>query len=203
MTVNHRTLTGLDLHEPKGADTAGEGKFYKSDGSGGGTWEFLAHGFGVYVDSKTTATVQTLSSTPSVIECDSGGGVNEAYLPRAIRGSGHLWDSTNDKVTPINQGDTYSVRLTFKTYAKAASPGFVTVVADTGLPTASTITLNIGQQQSSLFATPPTIMSFDFHMAVGPSFFVNGCRFFAFTDTGTLTINEVTLYINRISDGEG
>lgn len=38
MTTVHRNLTGADLHEPKGADTALAGRVYVSDGAGSGSW---------------------------------------------------------------------------------------------------------------------------------------------------------------------
>jgi hypothetical protein len=36
---NHSTLTGADLHEPKGAATAGTNEVYTADGAGSGTWK--------------------------------------------------------------------------------------------------------------------------------------------------------------------
>lgn len=36
--VSHASLTGSNLHEPKGADTAALGTVYVSNGAGGGTW---------------------------------------------------------------------------------------------------------------------------------------------------------------------
>ena len=36
--VLHRNLTGADLHEPKGIETAAAGEVYVADGSGSGTW---------------------------------------------------------------------------------------------------------------------------------------------------------------------
>lgn len=38
VNVVHSTLTGSNLHEPKGADAASLGQVYVSDGSGSGTW---------------------------------------------------------------------------------------------------------------------------------------------------------------------
>lgn len=35
----HKDLTGAELHEPKGADSASEGDVYVADGAGSGTWE--------------------------------------------------------------------------------------------------------------------------------------------------------------------
>ena len=38
MAVEHSTLTGSDLHEPKGAAAANSGEIYVANGSGGGAW---------------------------------------------------------------------------------------------------------------------------------------------------------------------
>lgn len=38
MTIPHSTLTGTDLHEPKGAASATINKVYVSDGAGSGAW---------------------------------------------------------------------------------------------------------------------------------------------------------------------
>lgn len=38
MSTVHRNLTGADLHEPKGADTALSGQVYVSNGVGSGSW---------------------------------------------------------------------------------------------------------------------------------------------------------------------
>ena len=37
--ISHNTLTGSDLHEPKGIATANNGENYVADGSGGGAWK--------------------------------------------------------------------------------------------------------------------------------------------------------------------
>src|SRR6187402_1454206 len=38
MAVEHKDLTGAQLHEPKGADTASSGQVYIANGSGSGAW---------------------------------------------------------------------------------------------------------------------------------------------------------------------
>lgn len=40
--VAHSTLTGSELHEPKGADTAALGTVYVADGAGSGSWNSIA-----------------------------------------------------------------------------------------------------------------------------------------------------------------
>jgi len=41
-TVQHSLLSGTELHEPKGADTATLGQHYLSDGAGSGAWTDIA-----------------------------------------------------------------------------------------------------------------------------------------------------------------
>lgn len=39
MTVQHKDLTGADLHEPKGVSGATTGQVYVANGAGSGTWQ--------------------------------------------------------------------------------------------------------------------------------------------------------------------
>lgn len=39
MAIQHKDLTGADLHEPKGAASATSGQVYVADGSGSGSWQ--------------------------------------------------------------------------------------------------------------------------------------------------------------------
>jgi hypothetical protein len=48
--IQHSALTDPQLHEPKGASTAASGKVYVANGSGSGTWQFIAgHAYGDYI----------------------------------------------------------------------------------------------------------------------------------------------------------
>ncbi len=38
MAIEHKNLTGVELHEPKGADAAADGTVYVADGAGSGAW---------------------------------------------------------------------------------------------------------------------------------------------------------------------
>lgn len=42
--VQHKDLTGAELHEPKGVDSASGGTVYVADGSGSGLWRTLSMG---------------------------------------------------------------------------------------------------------------------------------------------------------------
>lgn len=60
--VQHATLTGADLHEPKGADTAALGQVYIADGAGSGTWTTLVNANKAYI----TARLEDISTAKSV-----------------------------------------------------------------------------------------------------------------------------------------
>lgn len=42
--IQHKDLTGADLHEPKGVDAASASTVYVADGAGSGTWAKIAPG---------------------------------------------------------------------------------------------------------------------------------------------------------------
>lgn len=53
----HKNLTGTDLHEPKGADTATSGQIYVADGAGSGAWSTD------YLKSSTTKNTNRLTTS--------------------------------------------------------------------------------------------------------------------------------------------
>lgn len=44
--AQHKDLTGTDLHEPKGIETASSGEVYVADGNGSGSWQEILDGIG-------------------------------------------------------------------------------------------------------------------------------------------------------------
>lgn len=79
---HHRTLTGNDLHEPKGAATAPAGSAYIADGGGSGSWELLEDFFEGYLPIYTFKT----SSTNKTAE--DGLLVNDSDLSGIVLSSG-------------------------------------------------------------------------------------------------------------------
>jgi len=55
MTVEHNTLSGSELHEPKGTAAAGVNEIYISDGAGSGSWRHFPHS-SLYYDNIGTGT---------------------------------------------------------------------------------------------------------------------------------------------------
>lgn len=97
----HKDLTGADLHEPKGVDTAAAGQVYVADGLGSGTWHYNGwhvHGQMLIVNNTTAevtptaadATLNTDSDYTKIITGWSAGHVD-----------GGVTFNTNELIVPI------------------------------------------------------------------------------------------------------
>lgn len=66
--VLHSALTGAELHEPKGADSALSGQLYKSDGAGSGSWshDFQRQVISVFIPGENTTTRTTTEAEYNV-----------------------------------------------------------------------------------------------------------------------------------------
>lgn len=193
-TVEHSALTAANLHEPKGADTATVGQVYIADGLGSGTWTTWPLGWGYYKDD---GSAQNFTSTPSLITIDAAGATTEeSYLPRAIRGSTSLWNSTTNRIIPISEGDAYEIRLDLPVTAETASPTELTLEFDIAGSTYASRTTIVNRYIGTGKATPYTI-SVGFPIFVGSTFIANGCQIWAYTDTGNLDITKPGITIVR------
>lgn len=88
--VAHNTLTGAELHEPKGVSGATAGTVYIADGAGSGSW--LSPGGGVYGEMKVTNNATTVALTAGSLTTDS----NYAKVDTGI------WTSTRTKGMTFN-----------------------------------------------------------------------------------------------------
>lgn len=72
----HSTLTGSDLHEPKGVGSASLGQVYKANGSGSGTWTTLPTSYvllqGAWTDISTAQTIY--------LPCPIAGTIKKIYV---------------------------------------------------------------------------------------------------------------------------
>jgi hypothetical protein len=152
-------------------------------------------------DAETTPATQVIDSTPVKLQIDGGGSnTSIAYLPREIRGVSTLWDTTNDKITPITLGDAYDLRIDLEITAKSASPSFLYFVLDIG--GAAGITVSVVERIISVGATPTYTISVGFPIFCLATFITNGGQIFLSTDTGTLTISRRALFIKRDYKGD-
>ena len=193
--VEHVSITDPEIHEPKGASTATVDQVYIADGAGSGTWTTWPFGWGFYKDN---ASAQTFNTTAAKLSIDgAGSSTEESYLPREIRGSDSLWDTTNDDITPIALGDAYALRLDLPITAKTGSPGELLLELD--ISSGSTPTTVIVERRVTIDPTPPYNVSIAFPIFVGSTFIANGGQIFLTTDTGTVDITAPGIFLSRIS----
>jgi len=223
---DHRTLVSADVHEPKhitnttGADAGkvitplGGGtselrKLALADLSDGGSVSNILNndvlnyqGWENVVDGEVTTPTLSVDATPRKITVEDEGvvnGTNSDYLPRAIRGTGNLWDTATSKVTPIAIGDTYTVRFTFKIDSKTASPTLITATLDTGGLASPTIPVHTSHVSGVVAAG--SIVSFDMTVFCLDTFKGNGGQVFLNTDVGSIVISEREILIVRTGSG--
>lgn len=110
--IEHSTLSGGEVHEPKGADTALENEVYVADGLGSGAWRKpIVLGVEDYNHNGGT---QDLSPTETQIENNGAGPfTNTVYaLPNS---SGGIWDTVNNQFNfpngGVGLGDVVNVRI--------------------------------------------------------------------------------------------
>lgn len=196
--ATHSALTGAELHEPKGIENAEEGMIYLADGAGSGSWTYSPLGWGYYQDA---GAAQVIGTTAAKISIDGAGSLTqEAYLPPEIRGTGSLWDTTNDKIMPIRTGDAYDVRVDLPITAESGSPTELTLQFDIG--GAATPTIVILQRYITTGKSTPYTMSVGFPiLSLTDTTTTNGVQIFAVTDTGTVTITNPSITLVKNTDG--
>jgi len=188
--INNGTIAG---------DGTGESLFSAFDKTNNNFIElYKVAGWGSYAQS--VATAQTITATDSKLVIDGGGTEsNSSYLPLEIRGVSELWDTTNNKITPISIGDGYTMRIDFEITGKVGNPNGLDISLDIG-GGATPTNVFIERVVSTLKATPYRVsVAFPFYSL--SDFKTNGGQIFLKTDTGTLTITSRELSIHRISSG--
>lgn len=193
----HSVLTDPNLHEPKGISTATAGRMYVSDGAGSGSWLHIPTGWGYYQDS---GAAQAFNTTDAKIRINGLGLLtNTTYLPNEIRGSGQLWSTVSNKMTPIRLGDSYAVRLDLPVTARSAAAE-VTVSLDAG--GGATPTLVILPIFGNVGKAAPFTLSIPIPLVVLTSTVVtNGLQFFLKVDTGTIEVTNPSITIIRTHSG--
>lgn len=152
-------------------------------------------GWGFYEDSLTTPT-QTFNSTPSKLSIDKlGSQTFEGELPLDINGLGSLWDSTNNKITPVNSGDSWDIRLDLQVQNRTSNPNYALLKFDIGgLATPSIV---IVERRFEVSGTTPFQVSFSTAVFSRDTFINNGCQLFIETDTGSIDVSTRNILIKR------
>lgn len=195
---SHVSITDPNLHEPKGIASASEGAVYVATGTGSGQWLLWPYGKAFYQHSTTG---QIIDTTASKLQINGLGALTRtAQLPREIRGSGNLWDTTNNKITPIRLNDGYTIRVDIPVTAETASPTEFNMELDVGGGAAPSIVA------TEVFAKTgravPYTLSFGFPLDVLTNDTLNnGIQLFCMTDVGSVTVGSPGILIVKIADG--
>lgn len=109
MSIQHRLLTGADLHEPKGVASAASGRVYVANGSGSGTWAKLTianvdaaaitTGDYVYVNAGALTGVTLNNANLITLNCymSNAANVEDAWVVCPIDGTIlNIWSTTYD-----------------------------------------------------------------------------------------------------------
>ena len=160
----------------------------------------LPTGWGFYVDGETSPSTQTFTSTAALLQIDGLNAVSdENHLPNSIRGISSLWDTTNDVIIPITEGDSMQVRVDLEVTGDTGNPSYIQLRADIGGGVSPTI--NIIDKILPAPKTPPFNLSVDFSIFAGVVFVANNAQIFLNTDVGTVTVASRGILITRTSSG--
>jgi hypothetical protein len=160
----------------------------------------LPNGWEVAFDGEVNVPTQAISTTEVKLLIDGeAANSSRARLPNAIRDSGFLWDTVNNKITPIVIGDSYDLRVIIEISALSGNPTELTLGLDIGGGAAPSIV--IAQDTRPIKGlTKPVIFSFPIFDET--TFKTNGGQIFLNTETGTATISSRSIFIVRTSSGE-
>ena len=196
---SHNLITDPHIHEPKGISTAPEGGVYVSDGNGSGEWLQWPLGKAFY---QHDGTGQVITTTPSKIIINGAGPLTRTdKLPREIRGTGELWDTVNNRVTPVRLNDGYLVRLDIPITAESGSVAEVKVQVEIG--TGLTPSLIAYESYFPTGRAAPYTVSFTtaFDVLTNDTL-TNGVEFFLSANAGTVTLGAPGIYITKVTDGD-
>jgi len=154
-------------------------------------------GWAYYVDSLATPTI-SIGTTYTQITIDALGANITNQLPldaRLTTPIKQLWSGS--KITPISVGDDYDGRFDFTVTAKTGTPTAIEFIIDISGSTAGTNVAFTGWIQAIGNAPYNQSMPLDYFSL--STFFANGGKLYAKTDTGTVTLGRRNIKISRKS----
>ena len=152
--IAHASLTGAELHEPKGADSAVLGEVYVADGAGSGSWASVG----------TSAFTGMIADFPAPVapsgwlECDgsliSTSTYNSLFAVLSITTSG---TRTNGSAIISSIADTSTFEVGYYVFGTGLSTGSTILSIDSS--TQITISTNASSSGTSAFYVSPWVMN--------------------------------------------
>lgn len=152
--VAHSTLTGSELHEPKGADTAGLGTVYVADGAGSGSWASIGTSAftGMIADfAAPVAPAGWLELDGSVISTSTYSGL---FAVMSISSTG---TRTNGSPTITSIPSTTNMRVGYYVFGTGIGTGLTILTIDS--PTQITLSGNASSSGTAAIDVSPWLMN--------------------------------------------
>ena len=158
----------------------------------------LPTGWGSYFDDESA--VLNVDGTPTLLEVNGlGGNTNEDHLPNIIRGVESLWDSNDNCIKPITEGDSYDIRIQLELTNTSSNPTRMDCVLDIGGGLSPTIP--IATDAKTLKTGTPQTLIFSFPIYSLSTFISNGGQIFLSCNSGSAEITGRSILIVRTSSG--
>jgi hypothetical protein len=151
--VAHASLTGTELHEPKGADTAGLGTVYVADGAGSGNWNNVGTSAftGMIADFPAiVAPAGWLEADGSVISTTTYSGL---FAVMSVTTSG---TRTNGSPIITSIASTTTYKAGYYVFGTGINTGTTILTVDS--PTQITLSANATSSGTSSFFVSPWLM---------------------------------------------
>lgn len=147
-------------------------------------------GYAFYQDS--LASNLTVTTTPTRFTVDGlGSQTFKDELPYDVT---DLWSSDEIKASGLN--DAYDSRIGLKVNSDTGTPTILNFVVDIGGLTTPTIPIH--ETTLQLDKTPPFTKGYSVPLFSRDTFLSNDAQIFVFTDTGTVTITNRSIFLIRL-----
>jgi hypothetical protein len=148
--VTHSSLTGSDLHEPKGVASASSGKVYISDGSGSGHWDYYNSYINGYIafDAVTPAATHSVTTSftvfnPTFLIGDNRDWVGESSPNARLKYTGTHSSEVNCQLSMSIQqasGSNKDLEIIFRKNGVALNGGHAIATCESGVWRTVTLT---------------------------------------------------------------
>lgn len=153
--VTHSSLTGAELHEPKGVASASDREVYVADGAASGAWETLPQSFVVALgDETTTLTTGTAKVTFRM---------PYAFTITEVRASLTTASSSGTPTFDINEGGStiLSTKITIDANEKTSTTAVTAaVISDSALADDAEITIDCDVAGTGAVGAKVTIIGY-------------------------------------------
>ncbi len=196
--VQHSGLTGSNVHEPKGADTASADDVYILNGAGSGvmmgTADVTRTGIYDYNDLATASSPITLTPTGTFITATNDGAGPNTNLAYGLPDVSAPWNTGTDRFdwTALNIGDWVDIRFDVEITTTAANT-VINSAMELGVG-GSPYTLNMGSSYFKSTGTYEAIRYIGFYMGDANTK-DNPARVLVKSDAGTATLKVNGWYI--------